>query len=709
MKNTGKLITLLVCLLLAFALSNTAFAQELTFTDKLAEVASLTDGLSVTGSSTEEVNVVNSEKIALDWSAADPSIGRMSDGWWAGIKVVADADITAEELKAVSYRTLGKEGWSEAKSFWSYKDSADDASEHFITLWLPVTPELIKNDDDGFLTLTYEFDWDNDGFDATTQTVIFKVDVTKVELLHKAGHTEVVTEEEVPAGCFEKGYTKQSHCSVCGLVLSERKEIPAYDKHDFSVKIIAPEYLAQEANCIHYDQYFYKCSRCDVLSGRDKLFEDTEGSELVPHDYVKKLDSIHLASPADCENPAVYYMGCSNCDTTFAETFTDGTPLYHSWKIEKVTKKASIKADGAINFFCEDCGKMDDYPIPLAKIASVQLSKTKYDYTGKVIRPGVTVKDSKGKVLVNGKDYTVAYIGDDLPGTATAKITFKGNYEGTYDAKYSVVIPTTGKIVYSASTSAIKISWTKVGIASGYAVYYKTEKGWKHLGNTTATSATFSKLPSGTKYTFAVKSLVKKNGTLYPSTGYTTADTTTLSPATSKIAASQSTSAIKLTWTSVKNAEGYAVYEKTNNGWKLIKVLAGTSLTISGRKAGTSYTYAVKSVDLTASGSMAGGSYRQIVTGTKPAKPTVSVTTADGDATIRWTGVKGASAYEVYYKSERTNGFVLLGTVDAGTTVFEDTDYTTGSKYVFAVRAKMAVQGGYIYSATGQSAVITMK
>ena len=678
---------------------DTYLVYESDYNLPLAEISAFTSGLSIEGDAS--VAVTNKEVITLDFAAADSNIGRPVDGWWAGIKITPAESLTDEELMNVKYRIRSKNVWSEDYFFW---DSKESDNEHYMTVWVLVTPERIENDDDGILSYAFDFDWDNNGFGISTQLVTFEIDTTKVELIHSAGHDEVIDIEQVKPDCYNGGYTKQSHCAVCGLVLSERKAVAALG-HGFTKKIISDEYLCDRATCTHFDRYYYSCVRCEMIG--TETFEDTFGSSLLPHEEIRKPDKLHIATPADCYNPAVYYMGCKNCDTLLDEKYTDGTPLYHSWKNEQVTKKAGINTAGTINFFCVDCGEKDKTPIAIAAITSIKLSETKYNYTGKKITPAVTVKDSAGNTLLKGRDYNVTYVGADLPGTATAVITFMGNYEGTYNAKYTIQIPATSKITYTSTTNTIKLSWEKVSVASGYTVYYKVATGWKKLGNTTATSATFKNLPSGTQYTFAVKSIITKNSTLYPSTIFSTVDTTTTSAATSKITATQSTSAIKLTWSAVKGAEGYAVYYKVATGWKLLKITSATTVTFSNLKAGVSYTFAVRSIDLTASKVRVAGSYSQILTGTKPAKPTVSVTTEDGDATIRWTGVKGATGYEIYYKSDRTDGYVLLGTAGAGSTSFTDTGYTTGSKYTFAVRAMMSVQNGYIYSATG-AATVTM-
>lgn len=669
-----------------------------------AGVTAFTEGLSVNAENPANITVTNTGRLTLDFADVDESLGRNEKGWWAGVKVTADSALGEEELKKIKLR---KSSSDEDILFWECKDSSDSDESQYVILWVPVTAEDINSGKES-VSRSFSFDWDNNGFGVSTQEITVTLNLKDIEFLHSQGHKAVIDQPAVEPTCLEGGFTAETHCEVCGLVLSERTPVDALG-HDFSEKLMNADHFYDFANCVHYDRYFYSCIRCDHMSGPDKTYEDIEGSELLEHEEVRKLDKIHLISPADCENPAWYYMGCKNCDTIFDERFSDGTPLYHSWKIERVTKKATINADGTINFFCDDCGAQDNYPIPIPKVSEIKLSATKYTYNGKAVTPSVTVKDREGTVLVKDKDYTVQYINSAVPGTAIARITFKGNYQGSYDAKYTIEIPATTKIAYASNTNTIKIAWQSVPLAAGYKVYLKTSTGWKALGNTTATSATFKNLPSGTKYTFAVKAAVRVNGTVYWASAYKAIDTTTISPATAKVVAAQNTNTIKLTWAAVTGAEGYAVYYSTQNGWKLLGVTTKTTATFTNLAAGTSFIFAVRSVDLTASGAkVAGEGYTQITTATKPTNPVVSVTTANGDASIKWTGVKGASGYEVYYKSANSGGYVLLGTVGAGTTSFTDTDYTVGSKYVFAVRATKAVQGGYIYSSLGQITV-TMK
>lgn len=667
-------------------------------------VEGITEGLIAEG--TTDITLTNADEITLDFSLADASIGRYMDAWWIGAKILAPEGMTEAELKEAKYRIAKAEGWNEAKSFWQFKDSKDGDAQHFITVWLPVTQEYIENDADGIFNWTYEFDWDGNGFGISTQKFTVSIDVNKINRIHSAGCTKVIDIPAKAPTCLEEGNTEASHCGVCGLVLSVYETQPSYNGHNFTEKIMDETHLFAKADCVHYDRYYYSCTRCDVMG--EETYEDTEGSELLPHERTRKIDELHLVSPADCTNAAIYYEGCKNCDTVFKDTtFAEGTPKYHLFTVSKVTSKAGIGYEGYISFYCKDCGTGDNDPIPFAGIASVKVGASSYNYTGKAIAPAVTVKDADGKTLKKGTDYTVTYSNNIIPGTASAKVTFKGSYTGSYTVKYNIVIPATSKITFVSNNSAVKLTWAKVSGAAGYMVYQKTANGWKTLGTTTKNEAILTKLTQGTRYTYAVKAAIRYNGKIYWASAYSTINTATTAPATSKIVTAQNTSAIKLTWNAVKGANGYAVYLKTATGWKHLGNTTKTTATFTKLKAGTNYIYAVRSITLTASKQYVLGGYRQIVAATLPVAPTINVSVSGGKATIKWNKVAGATGYQVYYKTA-SGSYVLIKTVGASVTSITDSGYTAGKNYTFAVRAYKAVSGGYVYGGL-KTKTVTMK
>ncbi|MDO4308555.1 MAG: leucine-rich repeat protein [Eubacteriales bacterium] len=84
-------------------------------------------------------------------------------------------------------------------------------------------------------------------------------------------------------------------------------------------------------------------------------------------------------------------------------------------------------------------------------------------YTGKALKPAVTVKLGT-RTLKSGTDYTVGYSNNTKAGTATVKITGKGNYTGTITKTFKIVyaVPkkgakaTVGTLQYQVTKSASK-------------------------------------------------------------------------------------------------------------------------------------------------------------------------------------------------------------------------------------------------------------
>ncbi len=170
---------------------------------------------------------------------------------------------------------------------------------------------------------------------------------------------------------------------------------------------------------------------------------------------------------------------------------------------------------------CTDCGtKQKNYTI--SKIEQVELSSVSYTYNGKVQKPSVTVKDSKGKALKNGTDYSVSYSsGCKNAGRYTVKVTLKGNYSGTKSLTYNINPKGTSVSKLTAAKKGFKVTWKKQATqTTGYQVQYSTTSNFKK-GNKTVnitknktTSKSVSKLSAKKKYYVRVRTYktVKVNG-----------------------------------------------------------------------------------------------------------------------------------------------------------------------------------------------------
>ena len=108
---------------------------------------------------------------------------------------------------------------------------------------------------------------------------------------------------------------------------------------------------------------------------------------------------------------------------------------------------------------------------------TVSLSSTSYTYDGKAKKPSVTVKVGATK-LASGKDYTVSYANNVKVGTATVKVTLKGNYSGSASKSFTIKdkVP---------AAPASKSGWAKSpGGVWYYYVSGNLAKGWKNVGGT---------------------------------------------------------------------------------------------------------------------------------------------------------------------------------------------------------------------------------
>ena len=146
-------------------------------TDSMATIEAL-----VNGATMEDSNTVMFADTELVWSEKNTSIGRNSDGWWVGIKVTAPEGMNAEALKDAKYQSNQGGIWSDDKSFWSHKDSSDDATEHYIELWVLVNEQYLNDAilKDKTVNYEYRFSWDGDS--DFEQKITMKIDPETVVL-----------------------------------------------------------------------------------------------------------------------------------------------------------------------------------------------------------------------------------------------------------------------------------------------------------------------------------------------------------------------------------------------------------------------------------------------------------------------------------------------------------------------------------------------
>lgn len=150
---------------------------------------------------------------------------------------------------------------------------------------------------------------------------------------------------------------------------------------------------------------------------------------------------------------------------------------------------------------------------------SVALTKTAYEYTGKVITPAVTAKD--GSKTISKSNYTVkSKTNCKTVGEHQVTVTFKGAYSGSKVLKFKINPKGTTIKSFSAKDNSITVKYNKQAKeTTGYEIIYSTSsKGDDSekvkINSTSTVSKQITGLKPGTKYYFKVRTF-KKSGSKY--------------------------------------------------------------------------------------------------------------------------------------------------------------------------------------------------
>ena len=247
-----------------------------------------------------------------------------------------------------------------------------------------------------------------------------KCNATVTETIAKTSHKYANT--VVAPTCTTNGYTLHK-CSVCGT--SYKDSTTNATGHSYGNSVVT-----KQPTCTSEGTKIKTCTKCNV----------TVTEKLPAKGHTAVTDKGY---PATCTTAGkTDGSHCSVCNTVIkVQTVIYATGHKSSGWI--VDKAASIGVKGSKHKECTVCKKvLETAEIPaLSRIsiskASVTLSTSTYAYDGKAKKPGVTVK-LNGKTLKNSTDYTVSYSNNTKVGTATVKITGKGNYTGSVSKTYNI-------------------------------------------------------------------------------------------------------------------------------------------------------------------------------------------------------------------------------------------------------------------------------
>lgn len=288
-----------------------------------------------------------------------------------------------------------------------------------------------------------------------------------------------------------------------------------------------------------------------------------------------------------------------------------------------------------------------------------------------------------------------------------SKSSSSGFLSSVYAAVTQLAVVANFKVA-SVTATSLNLTWDKVKNADGYIVYKYDElkKTWVRLIKTASASTTYtaSNLSSGTSYKFAVKAYKTVNGKEVTSTSFPTVSAATLLPTVSGFKTSAvSSTAVKLTWNKVMNADGYIVYRYDNSKKTWVRAAktatAVNTYTVNKLGSGTSYKFAVKAYKTVNGKEITSVSF-PTVTATTLLPTVVNGTTAIGKNSVKltWKKTTGAQGY-IFYKYDNSKKTWVRA---AKTTALNYTykNLSSNTSYKFTVKAYKCVNGKEITSAS---------
>ena len=357
----------------------------------------------------------------------------------------------------------------------------------------------------------------------------FTCDCGKVysEVIEATGHKTSSWITDKAATCTAD-WKKHKECTVCKKVL-ETAEVTA-SGHSFKNEVTA-------ATCVSLGYETKTCRNC----GECQFVRVIPAKGHTPSGW--KIDNDKGIRYKDCTvcGSLLEAEKLDGCTHRFVSEVTDPTCTANGFELKTCADcgetrfvrviaakghvlktsvmPATFTESGFTTVSCKVCGTITK-AVFIRRIASVALTKTAYTYNGKVQTPGVVVKDSAGKVLKNGTDYTVTYAsGRKNPGKYAVKVTFKGNYTGSKTLYYTIA-PAVPTVAVAAGSKRAVVKWTKQVGATGYVVYMATSANGKYTKiatvKNTVNSFTKKGLVTGRTYYFKVQAYTVSGGqTIY--------------------------------------------------------------------------------------------------------------------------------------------------------------------------------------------------
>ena len=351
---------------------------------------------------------------------------------------------------------------------------------------------------------------------------------------------------------------------------------------------------------------------------------------------------------------------CTNCGETKIETIAKLVCTSHVWDSGKVVTAPTYKTEGTKKYTCKNCGTTKT-----ETIAKLVCTKHAWDAGVVTKKPTYTSAGEKKYTCTNcgeTKTETIAKLVCTSHAWDSGKVVTAPTYKTEGTKKYTCTNCGETKTETIAKLVCTSHVWDS-GVVTKKPTY--TSAGTKeytcvNCGTTKTSSIAMLKLSKVT-----VKTAVSSTG-------------------------------IKISWTSEKNASGYYIYRKSGKGQYALlkKVTWANTLAFNDTKvtSGVIYTYKVQAYKGTVVG--AGTEASRCFVGTAKAK------TANESTGIKlsWNKVGGARSYKIY-KRIGTGKYTCIKTASSTTFTYLDKAVKAGTIYTYAVKPYIGrTAGTYVAS-----------
>ena len=383
-------------------------------------------------------------------------------------------------------------------------------------------------------------------------------------------------------------------------------------------------------------------------------------------------------------------------DTVEALTYTDstaeaGTTYYYRVKVLAENEKADSALSTAVSRTC-------DLARPVITLSNVA-SSGKIKVTWEAVEGAVEYKvyratSSGGTYKLMKTTEATSYTNTSAEAGTTYYYKVMAIAENTAaNSAYSSVKSRTCDLARPvltvtnvASSGKIKLSWKAIDGAEEYQIQRSTDgETWSTLKNTTSTSYTNTSAQAGTTYYYRVRAIAEKSAA---NSVYSVVKSLTckLARTTVTLTSVASTGKIKVSWTAVTGAQGYAVYrsEDSDGDYELLTETTSTSYTDKSAVAEEKYYYKVVVLAENEAANSAASSVKNRTCDL--ARPVVEISdNGKGKPRLTWDKVDGAVEYKVYRATSKSGTYSLVKTTTS--TSYANTGATSGKTYYYKVMA----------------------